>query len=405
MNTKIDIMSSGNIASPKGFYAGATYAGIKKKGEKVLDLAILFSDTPCTAVGLFTRNVIKAAPVVLSEKNLKSGKASAVVINSGCANACTGEQGLKDARMMTELAAKKLGVAPADVLVASTGVIGVPLPMKNVESGIKRITVSRDGGHDLTRAIMTTDTRPKEIAVKVRDGESEYFIAGTAKGSGMLHPDMATMLCFLTTDAAVDAGLLLSSLKDAAAISLNMVSVDGDTSTNDTVFLLANGQAKNKTILPGTRQAETFRQALEQVCVYLAKCLARDGEGATRLIEVTVSGASNQQDAVKAAKTIISSPLVKTAVHGCDPNWGRIVAAAGRSGASMIEAVTDVYIGDICLFKSGVPQPFTRKTVADILSREEVLLRVELNQGKASATAWGCDLSREYVTINAEYTT
>lgn len=402
---KIKIIPGGGITSPKGFSAGATYAGLKTNTREALDLAILCSDAPCNAAAVFTTNKVQAAPVVLDKKILKqTGRARAVVINSGCANACTGEQGLKDAETTATLAARKLGIPVEEVFVASTGVIGVRLPMDKIRDGIDRVTLSAEGGHDLTRAIMTTDTRPKEIAVRVEAGGQIFTIGGTAKGAGMIHPNMATMLGFLSTDAAVESEFLKAALKEAVDCSFNMVSIDGDTSTNDTVLIFANGLAGNNEFSGGDA-GEAFRQALEQVCVFLAKSIARDGEGATRLIEVKVNGAVSISDARLAARTIANSSLVKSAVHGCDPNWGRIAAAAGRSGAEMVEAKTDVYIGDICLLKSGMPLPFDKKEAAAILKYEEVPVRVDLNLGQSSATSWGCDLSEEYVVINSEYTT
>jgi glutamate N-acetyltransferase / amino-acid N-acetyltransferase len=251
---------------------------------------------------------------------------------------------------------------------------------------------------------MTTDTRPKEYAVMVHMGETTFTIGGTVKGAGMIHPNMATMLGFLTTDAAVEREFLQAALKKAADISFNMITVDGDTSTNDTVLLLANGRANNEPINNGSPLAKIFEKALQQVCLYLAKAVAKDGEGATRLIEVQVNGAQSRVAARRAARTIAGSPLVKTAVHGCDPNWGRIIAAAGRSEVKLEPEKADVFIGEMCLMKSGVPQPFDKKAAAAVLNRDEVFLRVELNLGKGNATAWGCDLSKEYVTINADYT-
>ena len=406
MRAAIEIIPAGGVTTPPGFIAGATYAGIKKKSQDALDLSILFSEVSCITAAVFTTNKIKAASVILDQEKLqKSGKTRAVVINSGGANACTGIQGMKNATITADLAAKNLGISTDEVLVASTGVIGVQLPLDKIKYGLSQIALSREGGHDLARAIMTTDTHPKEIAVRVISGSTGFTIGGTAKGAGMIHPDMATLLSFLTTDAVVEASFLQSALKKAINKSFNLISVDGDTSTNDTVLLLANGLAGNKTIIKGNSLATLFRQALEEVCLHLAKSIAHDGEGATRLIEIVVNGAKNVSDARLAARTISSSPLVKTAVHGCDPNWGRIIAAAGRSKAEVVQDKIDVYIGNMCLLKSGVPLPFDKKAAALELNRNEVLLRVELNVGKASARAWGCDLSEEYVVINSEYTT
>ncbi|MBA7651067.1 Arginine biosynthesis bifunctional protein ArgJ [subsurface metagenome] len=254
-------------------------------------------------------------------------------------------------------------------------------------------------------AIMTTDTIPKETAVAARVDGSEFIIGGVAKGSGMIHPDLATFLCFLTTDAAVDIDFLKSALRKAADISFNMVSIDGDTSTNDMVLIMANGLAGNEPILSGSRQADIFQQALDQVCLYLAKSIARDGEGASKLIEVTVKGAVNLDEARLAARTVVNSPLVKAAVHGNDPNWGRIVAAVGRSGVEVVESKIDLYIGGIWLVKDGCPLPFNREEVVNVLRNVEVSIGLQLNLGSGDATAWGCDLSEEYVTINSQYTT
>ena len=405
MEAKISFITSGTVTSPKGFWAGATYAGIKKKGDGALDLGILYSEVPCVAVGLFTTNKIKAAPVVLSQQRLPSAEVRALVVNSGYANAAVGEPGLKDAVRMSDLTAQKMKVAPESALVASTGVIGKRLPMELIEKGIGQVTVSRDGGHRLARAIMTTDTVPKEEAVAVNAGEDEFTIGGVAKGAGMIHPNLATLLCFLTTDAPVGLDFLRSSLEKAVAVSFNMVSIDGDTSPNDTVLILANGLKGNKPICGDSWLADSFQQALNQLCIYLAKGIARDGEGATKLIEVTVSGASSTEEAKMAARTIANSPLVKAAVHGNDPNWGRIIAALGRSGAEVVESKIDLSIGNIQLVKAGLPLPFNGEEVVKMLSRNEVLVHLELNLGTASATAWGCDLSEEYVTINSAYTT
>ncbi len=405
MEAKIEFIASGGITSPHGFHAGATYAGIKEKTEDGLDLGLLFSEVPCVATAVFTTNQIKAAPIVLCQQRLKSGKAVAVVVNTGCANACTGEQGLGDATEMAELAAKSMGLSPEEVLVASTGVIGQPLPMKLIKAGIDQIVLSADGGHELAKAIMTTDTFPKETAVGVKAGEGEFIIGGVAKGSGMIHPNLATMLCFLSTDAAVDIGLLKFALQRAVDISFNMISIDGDTSPNDMVLIMANGLAGKKPISPGSQLADAFQQALEKVCLYLAKCIAADGEGASRLIEVTVSGAADEASARLAARTVVSSPLVKAAVHGSDPNWGRIVAAVGRSGAEVVESKIDLYIDQVCVVKAGKPLPFSRQSVVRALNRKEVCVSLNLNLGSGRATAWGCDLSEEYVTINSQYTT
>ncbi len=403
MEARIEFVPRGTVTSPHGFHAGSVYAGIKEKTDNAPDVGILTSEIPCVAAALFTTNRIKAAPVILSQQRLQGGRAVAVVVNSGCANACTGEPGLADAAEMAKLAAECIGASPEDVLVASTGVIGQRLPMERIRAGMGQVVLAADGGHELARAIMTTDTVPKEVAV--RTGEGGFVIGGTAKGSGMIHPELATLLCFLTTDASVDMDFLRLALRKAVDISFNMVSIDGDTSPNDMVLVMANGLAEGELVSQGSRQADTFQQALNQVCMHLARAIARDGEGASKFIEVTVSGAASVADARLAARTIVSSPLVKAAVHGSDPNWGRVMAAAGRSGVELVEAKIDLYIGDICLVTKGCPLPFNREEVVRLLDGSEVFLALNLNLGSAKATAWGCELYEEYVTINSQYTT
>ncbi len=403
MEARIEFIDSGSVTSAQGFRAGATGVGIKKK--EALDLGILFSEASCADAALFTTNKIKAAPVVLSQQRLQSGRAVAVVVNSGCANACTGEQGLRDAAEMAELAAGGIGVSSEEVLVASTGVIGLPLPMKLIRAGIDQLVLSGDGGHELARAIMTTDTLPKETAVAVSVDGSKFIIGGVAKGSGMIHPNLATLLCLLTTDATVDIGFLHLALRKAVDVSFNMVSIDGDTSPNDMVLIMANGLAGNEPILQGSNQAGAFQQALDQVCIYLAKRIAGDGEGASKLIEVTVSGAPSIDEARLAARAVVSSPLVKAAIHGGDPNWGRIMVAVGRSGAKVVESKIDLYLGNNCVVRGGKPVPFSTRKLLGVLSDSEVPIGLQLNLGTATATAWGCDLSEEYVTINSQYMT
>ena len=402
---QIESIDGGTVTSPQGFCAGAVYAGIKKVSDNALDLGILFSEIPCITTGLFTTNKIKSAPVLLCQERIRKGRAIAVVVNSGCANASTGKQGIADAAEMASLAASAIGTDPADVLVASTGVIGQPLPIKLIEDGLKNIALSNDGGHQFAKAIMTTDTFPKETAVVTRIDEVEFTIGGVAKGSGMIHPNLATMLSFLTTDIAVELDFLKSALQKAADVSFNMVSVDGDTSPSDTVLIMANGKAGNEPVSEDSPLATTFQQTLDHVCIYLAKSIARDGEGATRLIEVTVNGALNAAEARLAARTIVSSPLVKAAVYGCDPNWGRILAAVGRSGIELVESSIDLSIRDIPLVRGGIPLPFSREAIAQVLGQSEVPITLNLNLDSGSATAWGCDLSEQYVVINSQYTT
>jgi len=407
MTSSSKSVSQGTITTPRGFLAGATYAGIKRPRGDSLDLGILFSEVPCVAAGVFTTNRVKAAPVILCQRHLESDEAQAIVVNSGCANACTGERGLADAEEVADIAAGKLGLLPQQVLVASTGLIGTALPMGLVRDGIEKVTLSGEGGHDLARAITTTDTFLKETGVQVmlEHGEGEIAIGGIAKGAGMIHPDLATLLCFLTTDAAVEPDFLKKALRKAVDVSFNMITIDGDTSPNDSVIILANGVAGNKIIESGGRGAQGFEKALEEVCIFLAKSIARDGEGATKLIEVTVDGALTAAQARSGARTVVGSPLVKAAVHGSDPNWGRIIAALGRSGVEMTESKIALYLDSLCLIKAGCALPFDHAQARSILDRAEVPIRICLNLGDGMATAWGCDLSEEYVTINSEYTT
>jgi len=399
MAAKIEFLPRGTVTSPEGFFAGATSAGINERAADKPDLAVLFSEAPCLAAALFTTTKLKAAPVLLSQKRLREReKIGAVVVNSGCANAYVGEQGLVDAAEIAELVGEGIGVAPEEVLVASTGVIGAPLPMEKIRVGVDRIVLVRDGGHELAKAIMTTDSFPKEAAVRVKGGKTEFTIGGAAKGSGMIHPDMATLLCFITTDAAIDKEFLQRALKRAVDASFNMISVDGDTSPNDMVLMMANGLAGNVSL-------DAFVQALEKLCIYLAKRLVSDGEGATKFIEMNVTGAVNLAQARAAAKAVVSSSLVKAAVHGADPNWGRIMAAVGRSGVEVEESKFDLYVGDIQVVKEGKALPFDGSAVIKLLKGKEVTFTANLNLGSGKATAWGCDLSPEYVTINSHYMT
>lgn len=399
----MDVLAGGGVTSALGFLAGAVAAGIKKPG--VADLSILWSDQPAAVAGVFTQNKVRAAPVQLSAERVRSGHARGVVVNAGNANACTADQGLADAREMAALTAAKLGAQPEDVLVASTGVIGVALPMDRVRLGIERIELSPDGGAVAARAIMTTDTRPKERAVSFRLDDRTITVGGMCKGSGMIHPNMATLLAFITTDAAVDPAFLEVALRRAADSSFNMVSVDGDTSTNDSLFLLANGAAGNPPIAAGTAGAVLFQAALDDVAIDLAKQLARDGEGATKLIEVVVEGAASTADARLAARSVTSSSLFKAAVYGSDPNWGRILCALGYSGADVDPLRTDVSMGNVWLMRDGKIQTFDRAAAVGQMAGPDVVVRVHLHQGAASARAWGCDLTEQYVEINGRYTT
>ncbi|MFA5398942.1 MAG: bifunctional glutamate N-acetyltransferase/amino-acid acetyltransferase ArgJ [Dehalococcoidia bacterium] len=401
MKEKTEDIKQGTVTSPQGFLAGAVEAAIKYKGR--LDLGLLYSEAPAVSAAVFTRSKVKAAPIILSMKNNEKGRARAVVVNSGCANACTGDGGLRDAAEMAALAAKKLGIRADQVMVASTGVIGNIMPMDRIQNGIGKIELIKSGGHKLARAIMTTDTRPKEIAVRVMEQNGHYTIGGIAKGAGMIHPDMATLLSFLTTDARIDRVFLAKALRAAVEDSFNMITVDGDTSTNDMVSIIANGKADNDLIT--AENGRMFKHALSRVCRYLACSIAADGEGATRLIEVCIERAKSRSQARKVARLIAASALVKSAVHGNDPNWGRVVAVLGRSGADMDEGALDVYLQGEQVMRGGNPLPFEKNKLSRRMKADEVTIRVCLNIGTGSAVAWGCDLSQEYVTINSDYTT
>jgi len=394
---------NGGITLPRGFKAAGVACGIRKKGRK--DVALVYSQLPAQAAAVYTQNKFKAAPLQITEEHLQNGIAQAVVVNSGIANACMGQQGLETAKEMALIAAESLQIKTEDVVVASTGVIGVPLPMELITKGIKEASrvLNCDGGTDAAEAIMTTDLIKKEIACKLEIGGKTVTIGAMAKGSGMIHPNMATMLAFITTDANIESKCLQYILKKAADATFNMISVDGDTSTNDMVVILANGLADNPKITMDGQHIEEFEGAIIKVCTTLAKMIAQDGEGATKLIEVEVVGAKSLEDARKGARAICSSSLVKTAIFGEDANWGRIVTALGYSGAEVNPLMVDVYIGDLLVAKKGTGLDFDEEKARRILKQKEVKLKVVLNSGSAEATAWGCDLSYDYVKINAEY--
>ncbi|MFZ5814703.1 MAG: bifunctional glutamate N-acetyltransferase/amino-acid acetyltransferase ArgJ [Bacillota bacterium] len=397
----------GGVTAPKGFLAAGVHADVKGKGGSKKDVAILFSQVPCSAAGVYTTNLVKAAPVILSQQRTQTGSLQAVVANSGNANACTGEQGMLDAEAMARSAARALGLEPEAVAVASTGVIGVPLPMERILPGIARAaaSLSADGGDGAAEAIMTTDTFPKQYAVQLELGGALVTIGAMAKGSGMIHPNMATMLGFVTTDADVEPTALQTALKEATEKSFNMITVDGDTSTNDMVIAMANGLARNPKVMLGTALYDRFAAALEQVLIFLAKEIARDGEGATKLIEVRVKGAPTVADARKAAIAVCGSSLVKAAVFGEDANWGRVLAALGYSGASFDPAKVDLWLGDVQMMAAGTGLPFDEEAAAAVLKGKAVLFTADLHSGSAEATAWGCDLTYEYVKINGSYRT
>ena len=405
MAGEIRYVDGGTVTTPKGYAAGATYAGIKTYSADKLDLGLLLSHKPSTVAGTFTTSAVKSPSVRLTQERVSSGGGRALVVNSGIANTCVGEQGYEDAQDAAAEAAKHLGLGSDEVLIASTGIIGVELPMALIRAGVARIELSEDGGHALARAILTTDTRPKEGAVSFEVNGTTVTIGGIAKGAGMIHPNMATMLCFLTTDGEIESPFLQRALKQAVDASFNMLSVDGDTSTNDMVLIYANGAVKAGAIEEGSPYGDLFQEALNQLCVHLTKELARDGEGANRLIEVTVDGATTSSAARLAARTVVASNLVKTAVHGADPNWGRVIAALGRSGAELEEDKIALYVNDVCMMEGGRPIPFHRDGVVALMQGPEVSFRIRLNLGQGRATAWGCNLSEEYVTFNSAYTT
>jgi glutamate N-acetyltransferase/amino-acid N-acetyltransferase len=399
-------ISDGTITSPPGFSAGGVFIGLKSRGEDKLDLALLVSDTTCSVGGVFTTSSIRSATVDLDRERVARGQARALIVNAGIANTCVGPQGYKDAEEMTRLAANTLGLTAEDVLVCSTGVIGVELPMSLIRSGVTAISLDASGGNQLARAMMTTDTHPKETAVSFTASTGQTItIGGVAKGSGMIHPNMATMLSFAATDAAVDPGFLQTTVKAVADETYNMLTVDGDSSTNDTFLAFANGQAGNPVIDDRSPDAPAFRSALHRVCTDLTRMLARDGEGASRLITVQVDGARSDVDARKAAKTIAGSNLVKSAVYGADPNWGRLMMALGRSGAEAVEEHVDLFVNGVCIMEAGTPIPFHRDAVVALMSTDQVDFRVSLNLADGAATAFGCDLTEQYVIINSAYTT
>jgi glutamate N-acetyltransferase/amino-acid N-acetyltransferase len=399
---------------PEGFIVNGVHCGIAKKKEKN-DLAVFFSDRPCVAAGIFTSNCVKAAPVLVSQDHLKKKKSSglrAIVANSGCANACTGARGIRDADAMSGLVAGKLALHKNDVLVASTGVIGKYLPMENVKDGVaavcKKVLADPSDPLSAVKAIMTTDTALKMAFRTLEIGGRPVTIWGCVKGAGMIHPDLvvphATMLSFVLTDAALTTGFARKALATAVEPSFNCVSVDGDTSTNDTLILLANGAAGNKPVSAGA-DARDFSAALNAVCLDLAKMIARDGEGANHLIAVTVRNARTVASAKKIAATVATSPLVKTAVFGADANWGRVIAAAGRSGEVIDPDIVDIYFDDLQVACNGAPVDFSEKKAMEILHRKELTITIDLRSGKQSATYYTCDFSLDYVKINADYRT
>lgn len=400
----------GGVTAPKGFYASGAAAGIKYEGRD--DMALIYSDVPCEAAGVFTSNAVKAAPVKWDQKIVeKSGKARAVVTNSGVANACTGEEGYKNCEDVAKKAGEALGVSYDEVLICSTGVIGAKLPIKKMLAGVEKLAAAKsegtEAGSSAANAILTTDTRAKEVAVTFTAGGRQVTIGGMAKGSGMIHPNMCTMLSFVTTDAAIEGDALRDAVREDVKDTYNMISVDGDTSTNDTLLVLANGLAKNEPIRPGSRDFEIFKAALREVNETLAKMIASDGEGATALLEVRVKGAADKKSARVIARSVVSSNLTKAALAGHDANWGRIICAMGYSGGDFNPEKTDIYLesaaGKIQIVKAGMGTSFNEEEATKILSADEVIVTCDLHGGDYSATAWGCDLTHGYIDINADY--
>lgn len=400
----------GGVTAAKGFQAASAAAEIKYKGRT--DMAMIFSSVPCKAAGTFTTNIVKAAPVKWDQKVVyEQPYAQAVICNSGIANACTGEEGYGYCKETADAAAEILNISPDSVLVASTGVIGMQVPIEKIKNGVKMMVPALSGeifaGTDAAKAIMTTDTVHKEVAVEIEIGGKTVTIGGMCKGSGMIHPNMCTMLGFVTTDISISKELLLEALKEDVKDTYNMISVDGDTSTNDTVLLLANGMAGNEEITEKNADYEKFKMALNYVNTTLSKKIAGDGEGATALFEVKVIGASTKEEAVILSKSVVTSSLTKAAIYGHDANWGRILCALGYSGVSFDPEKVDLYFesraGKIKIIENGVSTGYSEEEATKILSEDEVTAIADMKMGDASATAWGCDLTYDYVKINADY--
>ncbi len=401
----------GGINAPKGFYAAGLRAGIRE-GKENKDMALIYSEVPAVCAGTFTRNIVKAAPVLWDQEIVKNhGSARAVVINSGIANACTGSLGYENCREEAAYAADLLGLAPEEVLTASTGVIGPQLNMEIVKKGIKMLAESRsrttEAADDAATAILTTDTHKKEIALTACIGGKKVTIGGMCKGSGMIHPNMGTMLAFVTSDAAIEQSVLQQMVKEVVEDTFNMVSVDGDTSTNDTCLVLCNGLAGNPVLEEDSSDLPVFREAITEILTWLSKQIAGDGEGCTRLFEVTVKGAGTRKEAKIISKSVVCSNLTKAAVFGKDANWGRILCAMGYSGANFDPALVDIDLesskGSLSIVREGIAADYSEERAADILSANPVRAILHLHQGEESATAWGCDLTYEYVRINADY--
>lgn len=406
----MNILKDEGITAAKGFQAAGVEAGIKYKDRK--DMALIYSEVPCKAAGTFTSNVVKAAPVLWDQNVLENSPyAQAVVVNAGIANACTGQPGMECCQIESECAAKALGIPADSVLVASTGVIGVQIPVDRITSGIEKLAIvknaSPEAGLEAAKAIMTTDTIHKQIALSVEIGGKTVTVGGMCKGSGMIHPNMCTLLAFITTDVNISKEMLQKAVSASIEDSFNMISIDGDTSTNDTLLVLANGLANNDEIVSEGEDFNTFCQALNYITIYFSKKLAGDGEGATALFETKVINAATKEDAKKLAKAVICSSLTKAAIFGHDANWGRFLCALGYSGAQFDPYKIDLYFqsrsGQVHLCSSGVACDYSEEEATKILSDSEVTVLVDMHMGSCEATAWGCDLSYDYVKINGDY--
>lgn len=402
------LLENKGVTAPKGFYASGIHCGLKKNNSK-LDLALIYSEVAGNAAGVYTKNKVKGAPIYITKEHLINKKAQAIIVNSGNANTCTGDDGLLKAKEMAEFQAKALNIKTDDVLVASTGVIGVPLNIDKIKNAIPLLSkkLSTEGSEEAAYAIMTTDKIKKQLAIEFTIGDKTVTIGAIAKGSGMIEPNMGTMLSFLTTDLNISSELLEEALRESTKISYNRVSVDGDTSTNDMVLIIANGLANNEKIVSKNNDYYNFLNALNKINVSLAKMIARDGEGATKLIECIVYNAPNKEDAEVLSKSVINSPLVKTAIFGNDANWGRILCALGYSGININPNTIDLYFksdfAEIKVCENGKAISFDELTAKKILSKEEVKILIDMKSGTEAAVAWGCDLSYDYVKINGEY--
>ena len=407
-DNELTIVEGGGVASAQGFAAGGVFAGIKTPGEDKYDLGLLYSDRECAVAGTFTQNSVVSPSVTVSKDVVARGIGRAVIANSGCANCSVGEQGLIDARDAASIGASELGVDSEEVLIASTGVIGVELPMNLIRDYTPRIEVrgGNDAGLEFAKSIMTTDTHPKQIAVQYESSDgSTVTVGGCAKGAGMIHPNMATMLCFISTDADVEQSFLQATLSEAVTLSFNQIDIDGDQSTNDTVAILANGASGSARVAGGDADSAKFANAVKYVNRYLAIELARDGEGARHLITAVVEGAYSDEDARKAARSVAASLLVRTAVYGRDPNWGRIMMAVGKTGIPLVESEIEIFVNGIQIVAEGKAIAYNVQSVIAALDHPEVELRVDLKCGDGFGEAWGCDLTEEYVVFNSAYTT